>query len=73
MKFKVHVKPNSKKNEVIRLEDGSYVVRVSVPPIEGKANRMVIELLADYLCTSKRTLSIVSGLSSKIKIVEYLK
>jgi uncharacterized protein len=70
MKFKITVKPNAKKNEVTRAADGSLVIRVAVPPIEGKANEKVIEVLSEYLNKSKRSISIVSGFKGKSKIIE---
>lgn len=70
MKFKITVKPNARKNEVIRNPDGTLVVRVAVPPIEGKANEKVIEVLSEYLNKPKRAISIVSGFKGRNKIVE---
>jgi uncharacterized protein (TIGR00251 family) len=70
MKFKITVKPNSKTDEVLRAEDGSLTVRVSVPPVEGKANKRVIELLAEYLHKPKSTISISAGLRGKYKYIE---
>jgi uncharacterized protein (TIGR00251 family) len=70
MKFKITVKPNARKNEVTRTADGNLVVRVAVPPIEGKANEKVIEVLSEYLNKPKRSISIVSGFKGKSKIIE---
>jgi hypothetical protein len=70
MKFKITVKPNARKNEVTRTADGNLVVRVAVPPIEGKANEKVIEVLSEYLNKPKRSISIVSGFKGKNKIIE---
>jgi uncharacterized protein len=70
MKFKITVKPNARKNEVVRADDGTLVVRVAVPPIEGKANERIVELLSDYLKKPKRSISIVSGFKGKTKIIE---
>jgi len=70
MKFKITVKPNARKNEVVRADDGTLIVRVAVPPIEGKANERVVEVLADYLKKPKRAISIVSGFKGKTKIIE---
>jgi len=70
MKFKITVKPNARKNEVVKADDGTLVVRVSVPPIEGKANEKVVEVLSDYFKKPKRCISIVSGFKGKTKIVE---
>lgn len=70
MKFKIIVKPNARKNEVTRTTDGTLVIRVTVPPIEGKANEKVIEVLSEYLNKPKRSIYIVSGLKGKNKIIE---
>ncbi|HUL43346.1 MAG TPA: DUF167 domain-containing protein [Bacteroidota bacterium] len=65
----IRVKPNSRRNEVEELEDGTYVVRVTSPPIEGKANEMVIEVLAEYFGRPKRSVTILRGESSRQKVV----
>ena len=70
MKLKITVKPNARKDEVTRSADGSLVIRVNVPPIEGKANDKVIEVLSEYLNKPKRSISIVSGFKGKNKIIE---
>jgi uncharacterized protein (TIGR00251 family) len=70
MKITVRVKPNAKKNSVEVTEEGVYLVSVSVPPTEGKANERVIELLAKFFKKPKRALRIVMGETRKDKIVE---
>jgi uncharacterized protein YggU (UPF0235/DUF167 family) len=45
-------------------------VRVAAPPEGGKANEAVLRLLADRLGVSKASLTLVSGRSSRDKIVE---
>lgn len=70
MKLKITVKPNARKNEVIQSENGSLIIRVNVPPIEGRANDKVIDLLSEHLNKPKRCISIVSGFKGKVKIVE---
>ena len=72
MKIKVHVKPNSKKEIVEIMEDGSYLVKVNVPPREGLANQRVVELLAKKLNKPKSALSLISGNRGKKKIFEIL-
>ena len=70
MKISVRVKPNARKNEVKDLGVGKYVVSVTAPPVEGKANELVIELLAEYFHRPKRAVSILQGERGKEKIVE---
>lgn len=69
MKIKVRVMPNSAREEVVKQGD-EYVVRVKVPPQQGKANEAVIKLIAAHLQVPKSTVMIISGLSGRNKIVE---
>jgi uncharacterized protein YggU (UPF0235/DUF167 family) len=43
---------------------------VNVPPVEGKANEKVVELLSDFFKKPKRCVSIITGFRGKIKIIE---
>ena len=70
MKITVQVKPNARKDEVTLREDGVYVVKVAVPPIEGRANERLIENLAEHFKKPKRSFEILAGLRGKHKIVE---
>jgi len=72
MKFTVIVKANSRKNSVQVQDDGGLLVHVNVPPIEGRANKKVIELLAKFLNKPKSRFSIRSGQKSRFKVVEVL-
>jgi uncharacterized protein (TIGR00251 family) len=68
----VLVKPGSRQEEVTRLTDGSLVVKVKSPAKKGKANKRLIELLADYWQVSKSRIVIDSGVKSKRKIIRIL-
>ena len=70
MKIQVKVKPNSKQQKIEKSADGSLIVRLKSPPIDGKANQELIELLAKQFKVSKSEIIIKSGLSSKNKLVE---
>lgn len=70
MKISVQVKTNSKVESVEVIADGVYQVRVRTPPIDGKANERVRELLAEHLKCPKRSMILISGMKSKKKIFE---
>ena len=70
MKIKVKAKPNAKKNEVTKLDNNYYEVKVTVPPEKGKANEKIRELLADYFLVPKSKISLISGETYKEKIFE---
>lgn len=70
MKISVQVKPNSKKELVERQSDGSLIVRVHAPPVDGQANLRTIELLAEFLKVPKSAIVLVSGHRGKRKVFE---
>jgi len=72
VKIKVRVTPNSKTSEVIT-EGDMFLVRVKEPAKEGRANRAVIKLLADYFGVSQRQIAISIGFASRNKVVEISK
>ncbi len=69
MKKSIKVKPNSKKQTIIEEEDGSLTVYLKSPPIDGKANTELVELLATKFGVPKSHISIQVGLSSRNKLV----
>lgn len=72
-KISVIVKPGSKKGPlIVENVDKSLTIFVRERAINSKANAAVIELLADYLNTQKTSLKIVSGNTSRCKIVSVL-
>ncbi len=70
MKIKVKVKPNSKKEEIKKIEEDFYEIRVTVVPEKGKANKKVIEILSKHLKVPKSKIKLVKGEKSKEKIFE---
>lgn len=70
MKISVVVKTGARKDEVTLRQDGSLLVRVNAQPIEGKANKRVLEVVARYLRKPKSSLVLVAGHKSKQKIIE---
>ncbi len=68
----IHIKvtPRSSKNEILLQPDGSYKIRLTVPPVDGAANKKIIELLSDYFDVAKSKIVIVRGESSRNKLIE---
>lgn len=68
-RLRVKVKPRSSVTEVVGLEDGALVVRVNAPPLEGRANRAVCELVASLLDVGKSRVRVEVGEKSRDKVV----
>ena len=60
----------SAKNEIAKISEGEYRVRVSAVPEKGKANEAVRELIADYFRVGKNRVKIIAGKSAKTKLLE---
>lgn len=70
MKIAIRVKPNAKAHAVEEIGENQYLVKVKAPPKENKANREVIETLAEYFDVPKSRVSILTGLKSSQKVVK---
>lgn len=70
MRIKIKVKPNSRRNEIKKLGDNHYEIRVTVPPEKGKANEKMLEILAKYLKLPKSRMKIIRGAASREKLIE---
>ncbi|MBI2368295.1 MAG: DUF167 domain-containing protein [Deltaproteobacteria bacterium] len=66
----VAVKPQARKDEVVRLAAGEYRVSVHAPAKGGKANEAVIELLANHFSVTKSAIRMVLGQSARRKLIE---
>jgi hypothetical protein len=63
----VHVQPGARRSEVVGRHGDALKVRVAAPPVDGKANLAVVELLASTLDAD---VEIVGGASSRRKRVK---
>jgi uncharacterized protein (TIGR00251 family) len=66
----VRVQPRATRDEISGERDGALVVRVTAPPVEGKANEAVRTLLAKRLGVARGRVKVVRGASSRDKLVE---
>lgn len=69
-RISVKVITRAKKEEIQKISDDSYRIKVSTPPEKGRANERIIELLAEEFGVKKQDIRIVSGETSNRKIVE---
>ncbi|MFC1576251.1 DUF167 domain-containing protein [Candidatus Omnitrophota bacterium] len=70
MRAEVRVQPKSSKEAIVKLGEDSYKVYLHEPAIGGKANRKLVEILAEYFGTKKSAIKILSGLKTKNKVIE---
>ena len=68
--IRIRVSPRSSANQVAVLDDGIYKVKLTAPPVDGKANRALRQFLAKKLRISKTSVEIVSGEKGREKLIK---
>lgn len=69
MQIRVKVNASASSESVRKLETGFYQVRTRQPAESGKANRRVLELLAEEFGRDPEELEIVAGANRPLKLV----
>ena len=70
MKINVQARPGAREEKVEKIDEGNFRVWVKEPPVQGKANAAIIRALAGYFGVSQSQVRIVSGYTSRAKIIE---
>jgi uncharacterized protein (TIGR00251 family) len=69
-RLKVKAVPGASRTEIVGRLGEALKIRVAAPPEGGKANREILELLAERLGLPAAAVSLVSGGTSPAKVVE---
>ncbi|MGY8868970.1 MAG: DUF167 family protein [Pseudomonadales bacterium] len=64
-----YIQPKSSRDEIVGLHSNSVKIRITAPPIDGKANTHLIKFLAKTFGVSKSSVVIASGESGRNKVV----
>lgn len=73
MKIFVKVKPKAREEKVMKLSDTNFKVWVKEAPEKGRANNAVLKALAEYFGKNSSSIKIISGSTSKLKVIEITK
>lgn len=65
----VRVQTNTRRSEIVSFEEGVLRIKLSAPPVKGKANKALIEFLRKTLKVSRNNIEIEKGATSRQKIV----
>ena len=72
--LKIKAQPNASKSEFVGLYGKDALkVRVAAPAVEGAANKELIKFIAKSFKVPKSSVELVSGQSSKIKLIKLKK
>jgi uncharacterized protein (TIGR00251 family) len=70
VRIAVRVQPRARKDEIGGERDGVLIVRVTAPPVEGRANAAVRKLLAKRLGIAPGRVSVVRGAAARDKLIQ---
>jgi len=70
VKIFVKAKPNSKNESIKKLSETNFEICVKEPPVKGFANAAIVKVLARHFGVPLSSISIISGYTSRQKIVE---
>ena len=69
VKLQVRIHPHAARNEVMGMIDNVFHIKISAPPIKGKANQELVAFLSQVLGVNRSRISILKGETSKNKLV----
>jgi uncharacterized protein len=65
----VRLQPRARANEIVGERDGVLVVRVTAPPVDGRANEALCRLIAKRAHVGVRRVSVVRGAGTREKLM----
>jgi uncharacterized protein (TIGR00251 family) len=71
VRLAVYIQPRASKSEFAGLHGGVLKVRIAAPAVDNAANAALIEFLAAHLALPKRSVRLVSGATSRRKLLEF--
>jgi len=70
LRLRIHLQPRASRSEVAGPHGDALRIRVAAPPIDGLANRELLQFLAARLGTSASSLQLVHGATGRRKLIE---
>ena len=70
MRVAIRVRPGASRTQVGGSHDGALIVKVGAQPVDGQATEAALKVLAKELGVARRDVRLVSGLTSRSKVVE---
>jgi len=70
MKIFVKVKTGAKEEKIEKTDESNYLVSVKERPKKGLANKAVVRILSRYFKVPQKSVVIVSGFSSRQKLIK---
>lgn len=70
VRLHLFIQPKSSKDEIVGPHNGEIKIKLTAPPVDGKANEALIKFLSKYFELPKKNFSLVRGETGRHKVVE---
>jgi|GEM_PF-331029 len=65
----VRAVPNAPKNQVVGIQGDTVKIRLKAPPVDGKANEVLVRFLSEILLISRKQIHLAAGSTSRNKSI----
>ncbi len=72
MLIRVYVTPNAREARVVKVRNDYFEVRVDEVAVDGRANKRLLEILAEHFKVQKSRISILRGTKTRNKLVQVI-
>jgi uncharacterized protein (TIGR00251 family) len=69
VRISLRIQPGASRNEVAGFNKGVWKFKIAAPPVEGKANKALLEFLSEVLNIARSRIAIVRGETGRDKVV----
>jgi uncharacterized protein len=69
-RLEVYIQPRASRTELAGMHGGAIKIRIAAPPVDNAANHALIDFLAQRLDVAKSRVRIISGSTSRRKVLE---
>lgn len=65
----LHIQPGAKRTECAGLHGDALKIRLAAPPVDGKANALLIDYVAERMGCGRNAVTLISGQTSRRKVL----
>ncbi len=70
VRLRIRVQPSASRSEIAGRYGDAIRIRLASPPVDGKANEALTQLLSEVLAVPRRAVTLCAGAGSRSKVVE---
>ncbi len=67
--LRIRIQPGASRDQIVGVVEGALRLRISVPPVEGAANKQCVKFLAKKLHIAKSKITLLKGKHAREKIL----